>query len=168
MSWRSGKDQNAPRYIRPKIHETGNRRTYCSELKNTQKMLNMVQVLQRYQEVPAGSRASKLPLLELVAVAIHHIAAELFRLDGAFHKRDTPCTSLKGDEGDDIRRCFPPWPTTFAVVGFTDTERFPAGIADVAGYWAEDVIFGGVVLFGRGESGTGVSNPSAAGTKKFL
>ncbi|KAG6358643.1 hypothetical protein INS49_012161 [Diaporthe citri] len=111
-------------------------------------------VLQRYQEVPAGSRASKLPLLELVAVAVHTIAAELFGLDGAFHKRDTPCTSHRGDEGDDISR-IPPWPTTFAVVGFTDTNRFPAGIADVAGYWAEDIIFGGVVLFGRGESGTG-------------
>ena len=31
------------------------------------------------------------------------------------------------------------------------------GVADVVGYWAEDRIFVGVVLFGRGESGTGVS-----------
>jgi hypothetical protein len=27
----------------------------------------------------------------------------------------------------------------------------------MVGYWAEDRIFGGVVLFGRGETGTGVS-----------
>lgn len=33
----------------------------------------------------------------------------------------------------------------------------------MAGYWAEDVIFGGIVLFGRGESGTGVSDSSTAG-----
>lgn len=126
-------------------------------------ILRISQVLQRYQEVPAGSRASKLPLLEVVAVAVHTIAAELFGLDGAFHKRDTPCTSHKENEPHDIRR-IPPWPTTFAVAGFTDTNQFPAGIADVAGYWAEDIIFGGIVLFGRGESGTGVSNFSAEGT----
>jgi hypothetical protein len=40
---------------------------------------------------------------------------------------------------------------------YTDTKQYPRGVADVAGYWAEDLIFGGVVLFGRGESGTGVS-----------
>lgn len=84
--------------------------------------------------------------------------------DETYHKRDTPCTSLRGDEGDEILRCFPPWPTTFALVGFTDTEQFPRGIADVAGYWAEDIILGGIVLFGRGESGTGVSNSLTAGT----
>lgn len=122
-----------------------------------------MQVLQRYQEVLAGSQASKLPLLELVVIAVHTIAAKLFVGDETYHKRDTPCTSHIRNEGADIHR-IPPWPTSFAVVEFTDTDQFPAGIADVAGYWAEDVIFGGVVLFGRGESGTGVSNHSAAGT----
>lgn len=33
-------------------------------------------------------------------------------------------------------------------------EQYPEGAADLPGYWAEDRIFGGVVLFGRGESGT--------------
>lgn len=126
-------------------------------------ILNTSQVLQRYQDVPAGSRASKLPFIELVAVAVHTIAADLFELDGAFHKKDTPCSSLKGDEDAHVRQCLPPWPTTFAVVGFTDTKQFPRGVADIAGYWAEDLILGGVVLFGRGESGTSVSNLSTAG-----
>lgn len=126
-------------------------------------ILNISQVLQRYQDVPAGSRASKLPFIELVAVAVHTIAAELFELDGAFHKKDTPCSSLKGDEDAEVRRNLPPWPTTFAVAGFTDPKQFPRGVADIAGYWAEDLILGGVVLFGRGESGTGVSNSSIAG-----
>ncbi|KAG8169222.1 hypothetical protein KVR01_001971 [Diaporthe batatas] len=111
-------------------------------------------VLQRYQDVPARSRASKLPLLELVAVAVHTIAAELFDLDGALHKRDTPCTRYTGNESDAVSR-LPPWPTVFAVYSYTDPARFPRGISDIAGYWAEDIIFGGVVLFGRGESGTG-------------
>lgn len=110
-----------------------------------------IDVLQRYQDAPAGS---KLPLLELVAVAIQTIAADLFELDGALHKRDTPCTRYKGDESDDISR-LPPWPTVFAVCSYTDPAQFPRRVADLAGYWAEDIIFGGVVLFGRGESGTG-------------
>lgn len=121
---------------------------------NPKAMKLKTDVLQRYQGVPAGSRASKLPLIELLAVAVHTIAADLFELDGALHKRDEPCTSYRGDGGDDLHR-IPPWPTTFAVHSYTDTEQFPRGVADVAGYWAEDMIFGGVVLFGRGESGTG-------------
>lgn len=46
------------------------------------------------------------------------------------------------------------------MCSYTDPAQYPRGIADVAGYWAEDIIFGGVVLFGRGESGTGVSKLS--------
>ncbi|KAB5578811.1 hypothetical protein GE09DRAFT_1091117, partial [Coniochaeta sp. 2T2.1] len=34
-----------------------------------------------------------------------------------------------------------------------DYEQYPDGLADVAGYWAEDLIFGGIVLFDGGESG---------------
>jgi hypothetical protein len=34
-----------------------------------------------------------------------------------------------------------------------DYDQYPDGLADVAGYWAEDRIFGGVVLFDRGDSG---------------
>lgn len=118
-----------------------------------------MQVLQRYQEVPAGPQASKLALLDLVAVTIHAIAGFLFEPDGA----DTPCSNLREDEGAVSRR-IAPWPTTFAVEGFTDPERFAAEIADVAGYWAKDIIFSGFILFDRGENAIGVSTSSAAGT----
>ncbi|KAL2272638.1 hypothetical protein FJTKL_06252 [Diaporthe vaccinii] len=41
--------------------------------------------LQRYQDTPVGSKASKMPFVELVAVTIHNVAVELFKLvDGAF------------------------------------------------------------------------------------
>lgn len=49
------------------------------------------------------------------------------------------------------------WATPFSVFNYADPDQYPDGIADVVGYWAEDRIFGGVVLFGRGETGTGVS-----------
>ncbi len=32
-------------------------------------------------------------------------------------------------------------------------ELYPSGLLNVVGYWAEDQLFGGVVLFDRGESG---------------
>lgn len=41
----------------------------------------------------------------------------------------------------------------------TDYKRFedyPFGLLNVVGYWAEAEIFGGVVLFERGEGGSGV------------
>lgn len=125
-------------------------------------ILTKLQVLERYQEIPAGSRASKLPLLELIVVAVHTIAVELFELDEGSHRRDTPCTSYKDGEVPRIK----PWPTMFAVRAYTNTKQFSRGVADVAGYWAEDIIFGGVVLFGRGESGIGVSGSSLAKSRQ--
>ena len=41
---------------------------------------------------------------------------------------------------------------------YHDLQQYPNGVADVVGYWAEYHLFGGVVLFDRGESGTDVSN----------
>lgn len=37
---------------------------------------------------------------------------------------------------------------------YSNWEQYPNGVADMVGYWAEFWIFGGVVLFDRGESGT--------------
>lgn len=44
-------------------------------------------------------------------------------------------------------------PHLFFNIHYRAYEQYPFGIADMAGYWAEDRIFGGVVLFDRGESG---------------
>jgi hypothetical protein len=41
----------------------------------------------------------------------------------------------------------------FFHVDYMDHRQYPNGLADMAGYWAEDRIFGGVVLFDRGDSG---------------
>jgi hypothetical protein len=41
---------------------------------------------------------------------------------------------------------------------YYDLQQYPNGVADVVGYWAEYHLFGGVVLFDRGESGTDVSS----------
>ncbi|KAK2602871.1 hypothetical protein N8I77_009373 [Diaporthe amygdali] len=111
-----------------------------------------VQVLERYQCIPAGSWASKLPFIELVAVAIHRIAVLIYK-QGSFHME----TGLPVEEN---RLCFAPTgpgrhyhPTPFCLYAYADLEQYPEGVADVTGYWAENCIFGGVVVFSRGESG---------------
>lgn len=43
-------------------------------------------------------------------------------------------------------------PTPFYTSSYTASNRYPNGWADVVGCWAEHHIFGGVVLFDRGES----------------
>lgn len=47
--------------------------------------------------------------------------------------------------------------TPFIVSPYRFPEDFPDGIADVVAYWAEFYIFGGIVLFERGESAEEVS-----------
>lgn len=44
----------------------------------------------------------------------------------------------------------------FFTFSYMNSKEYPFGISDMAGYWAEDRIFGGVVLFDRGESETEV------------
>lgn len=36
---------------------------------------------------------------------------------------------------------------------YTEHKDYPCGLLDVVGYWAETQLFGGVLLFDRGDSG---------------
>ncbi|KAL1867496.1 hypothetical protein Daus18300_006340 [Diaporthe australafricana] len=107
--------------------------------------------LQRYQNTPVGSKASKMPFIELVAVAVHSIAVELMNLDVGLHKDATRPSEEASVENTCSRRRATPFKLRF----YSTPEQYPDGAAEMAGYWAEDRIFGGVVLFGRGEDGTG-------------
>ncbi|KAG8166868.1 hypothetical protein KVR01_002557 [Diaporthe batatas] len=109
-----------------------------------------VEVLRRYQNIPAGSRASKLPFIELIVVAVHRLAVLIHR-EGNLHKEKDPTF----DQGRPFHRWSgKPYPTPFCLIHYSDPEQYPDGVADLAGYWAENWIFGGVVVFSRGESGT--------------
>jgi hypothetical protein len=94
--------------------------------------------------------------MEIVAVACHDIAVYLFtHADGGLHKEDQrwqPDQSRSRYPVD-----IPPFATIFYHESYEDYDQYPQGVADIVGYWAELRIFGGVVLFDRGESGTGVS-----------
>lgn len=43
-------------------------------------------------------------------------------------------------------------PAAFFHSSYVSLEQYPQGLGDVAGYWAEGKIFGGVIVFDRGES----------------
>lgn len=47
---------------------------------------------------------------------------------------------------------YPEIPTDFYHTEYLDWEQYPQGVADMAGYWAEFELFGGVVVFDRRES----------------
>ncbi|KAH8768864.1 hypothetical protein F5883DRAFT_417533 [Diaporthe sp. PMI_573] len=108
--------------------------------------------LKRYQSAPVGLKASKIPLIELIAVALHVLAVQVFlEVDGGFHKHETWPSDDYYDENPIMRR---KKPTPFILwLTFDTPEQYSDGVADMAAYWAEDRILGGVVLFGREKSG---------------
>ena len=103
-------------------------------------------------------------LIELVFAAIHEIAVAVFNLEPKSHTREEIqyITSWQIEPGwEELGEGYREWreplypapPTHFFHHLYLDYDLYPNGVADVAGYWAEDQIFGGVVLFDRGESG---------------
>lgn len=122
-----------------------------------------VRVLQQYQSHPAGSKASKLPLVELIAVAIHRIAVLLFKAGNFLKERGLQDVIFCKTSGGWRQPTVVSHSTAFVLPGYADPSQYPEeGTAELPGYWAENQIFGGVVLFQRGESGTEVSLFSAS------
>ena len=95
-------------------------------------------------------------MIEMVAIAVHQIAATLFELDTSVHKNDgiTEWAPPKSDY-----RYWEWWhpdgplPSLFHHDWYKDYDQYPRGVADMVGYWAEARILGGVVLFDRRNPG---------------
>lgn len=102
-----------------------------------------------FRAASPGSRAFKIRLVELAAVAVHEIVIQLFKLDLGRHKNDSLATWLPPE--DDLYWEFydGPWATLFRHPWYVDYDQYPSGVADGVGFWAEKRIFGGVVLFDR-------------------
>ncbi|KAI0124080.1 hypothetical protein BJ170DRAFT_735807 [Xylariales sp. AK1849] len=125
--------------------------------------------IQADQNAEPGSIAFNMRLFKVVAAAIHQIAVFLFNIQPKSHSQaEIQATTAWEPPPDYIgegrnRRLIPRpnlgyRPTSFSHVAYLDYEQYPHGIADVAGYWAEDRIIGGVILFDRGDSGTDASS----------
>ncbi|EJT69188.1 hypothetical protein GGTG_13297 [Gaeumannomyces tritici R3-111a-1] len=97
------------------------------------------QLLRAFNAAKVGSPEFDLRLIEMTAVACHSIAVRLFQMDDGLHKR---------------KRFYsvPLLKTPFSHRSYIAIEQYPDGEADIVGYWAECMIFGGVVVFDRGKS----------------
>ena len=87
----------------------------------------------------------------MLAVACHDIAALVYG--------DTqPGLRRAGQSAQECLAALEGRPTDFMHENYCALQQYPRGVADVVGYWAEYHLFGGVVLFDRGGSGTDVRN----------
>lgn len=134
---------------------------------------NTHQLLSTFQVSPLTSRSFFLRLIELVAVSVHQIAVDLFTHHPKLHDANLPsfttsasplnpskdkgpyCIAsvtswtLPDDYSDPGLRFIPPPPTLLSLGFYQEHQQYPNGIADMVGYWAEDRVLGGVVMFDR-------------------
>jgi len=116
-------------------------------------------LVQAYQNAPLASKPFHTRLIELVVIALHQIAVHLFKQDDlrshSQHEIDniTTCVSVPPNSPavnpQDYAVTLPPRPTLSNHHCYLDLDIYPEGLADVVGYWAEDRIVGGTVLFDR-------------------
>ena len=89
-----------------------------------------------------------------MATLCHDIAALLFDMvEGGLRKlvvKELPIYRVAASK-------YPPHLTLLSHPDYDFQDDYPRGSADTVAYWAEDRIFGGVVLFDRGDSGTEVA-----------
>ncbi|KAM0270845.1 hypothetical protein ACHAQH_009309 [Verticillium albo-atrum] len=105
-----------------------------------------------FQDADLGSKQFHLRLLELVAASCHQIAVYLYNLTGRNHHhaehdkwRERPV------DPEDPYSVYRP-PIAFTHGPYEASEQHPHGLADVAAFWAEAKIFGGIIVFDRGET----------------
>ncbi|RSL93329.1 hypothetical protein CEP52_013302 [Fusarium oligoseptatum] len=118
------------------------------------------QSINAFGKTAPGSREFNLRLIELIVVACHQIAAYLFGLDDGVHKhrvfddwlQQQLVESILNSRNGKANSGYKLPPSAFFHSAYTYVEEYPQGLGDVAGYWAEGKIFGGVVVFDRGET----------------
>jgi hypothetical protein len=110
-------------------------------------------------------------LIEIAAVSCHQLAVQLYQQDDGVHKHAEHEAWLAKALADIPAN--DPWAagrlpprTMFFHWAYQDSHQYPHGIADVVGYWAESKIFGGVVVFDRGESELEVGRKKERGAKR--
>ncbi|KAI1272622.1 hypothetical protein F5Y07DRAFT_379353 [Xylaria sp. FL0933] len=105
-------------------------------------------LIDAYNNTSLGSRAFQARLIEMTVYAVHQIAVQLFRTETSIHDEKDGM----GWWEDPKRERMPP--TLFQHHAYCDYHLFPEDLADGVAYWAENRIFGGVVLFDRRAPGS--------------
>lgn len=110
----------------------------------------IVQLVQAYQNTDAeDSTTAQLRFLEIVAACINTLAGIVYK---AYH----PKMDLKPRRQPEDFYFSTHYYVDFYHASYKDFERYPFGLLNVVGYWAESEIFGGVLLFNRGLDGSQV------------
>lgn len=131
----------------------------CLERYDLRSLVFDPKLVQAYQDAPLASKAFHTRLTELVVIALHQIAVDLFKRDDLHsHSQQeidtvTSCVIVPPKSSAVDPQAYavtvPPRPTLFNHPYYVDLEIYPEGLADIVGYWAEDRIVGGIVLFDR-------------------
>lgn len=100
-------------------------------------------------------------MLEILAVICHDIAVHLStQYEGGLRKPDPEAIHrqiLLPELPPGIKLApVKPKATELFHPSYQNWEQYPHGLAEIVGYWAEYRLFGGVMLFDRGESGSEV------------
>ncbi|CAF9930845.1 MAG: hypothetical protein ALECFALPRED_004741 [Alectoria fallacina] len=112
-------------------------------------------LIQDYLNAPLDSQVHLFRLLEITAASVHALAGMTY---ASFH----PDTDIKPQEprGGHLAAFY--GTDQFYVDFYHDDyrllEKYPSGLLNVVGYWAETQLFGGVVLFDRGDSGLEINS----------
>lgn len=115
-----------------------------------------------FQAAAPGSRAFNTHLIEIVAIAVHQLAILLLQLDTGLPKDSSLANWALPKSDTAFWKLWPngpPIPTLFNHPWYINHDQYPNGVADIVGYWAENRILGGVVLFDRSNSSD--ANPDA-------
>jgi hypothetical protein len=112
------------------------------------------QAPQDVSRCPPGSKLFATRLIEIVAVAIHQFGVLLYQLDLRLHQGSNIEEIVRWTmprTPDDLEDWMPvpARPTIFNHSGYLNNDIYSEGVADMVGYWTEDRIFGGVVVFDR-------------------
>ena len=108
-------------------------------------------IIQAFQNAPHQTSAENLRLLEFVSTCLHSLAGMIYH---SFH----PETNIFPDRNTHPFYLTRHYWVDFFHVCFKRGWDYPYGLLNVIGYWIEAQIFGGVVLFERGTSGSDISS----------
>ncbi|QGI69362.1 hypothetical protein CEK26_013319 [Fusarium fujikuroi] len=120
--------------------------------------------LNAYQNTKPSSRSFQLRLIEMIACALHQIGVRLSQVEKVHDPATTAGhdieSTIKWERPPDNLCRFPPKPTMFIATQFTAHDRYPNGVHDMVGYWAENRILGGVALFDHSQAWTNDDEPN--------
>lgn len=125
---------------------------------------NILEKLNAYQNAKPSSRSFQLRLIEMIACALHQIGVRLSQVEKVHDPATTAGhdieSTIKWERPPDNLCRFPPKPTMFIATQFTAYDRYPNGVHDMVGYWAENRILGGVALFDHSQAWTNDDEPN--------